>query len=184
MPSYKILIIGVSWVGDMVLSQPLFAALKKAHPAAQIDVLSPIWMHELLARMRGVDNVLPFPIGHGPLALKQRYLIGKSLRAAAYDQAIVIPNSWKSALIPFFAKIPLRTGWLGEARYGLLNDWRKLDKIRYPLMIERLIALSLPQGADLPVPLPSRLSGVMPSATPLAGEMTCRGGVTNFVPSQ
>jgi heptosyltransferase-2 len=48
----------------------------------------------------------------------------------------------------------LRTGWKGEMRYGLLNDVRKLDKDRYPLMIERFMALAYPPGAELPQPYP------------------------------
>jgi heptosyltransferase-2 len=84
---------------------------------------------------------LSFPLGHGALELATRRRIGKSL-AGQYDQAILLPNSLKSALVPFFAGIPKRTGWRGEFRYGLLNDVRTLDKARYPLMIERFMALA------------------------------------------
>jgi heptosyltransferase-2 len=94
------------------------------------------------------------PIGHGELKLRERYRIGRKLSAAKYDQAIVIPNSFKSALIPFFAGIPVRTGWMREMRYVLLNDSRQLDKARYPLMIEQCMALGLPPGAALPQPYP------------------------------
>jgi lipopolysaccharide heptosyltransferase II len=73
-----------------------------------------------------------------------------------YEQAILLPNSLKSALVPFFAGIPKRTGWRGEMRFGLLNDMRKLDKQRYPLMIERFMALAYEPGAELPAPILSR----------------------------
>ena len=74
--------------------------------------------------------------------------------AGQYDQAILLPNSLKSALLPWFAGIAKRTGWKGELRYGLLNDLRTLDKERYPLMIERFMALAFEPGAELPQPYP------------------------------
>jgi len=94
------------------------------------------------------------PIGHGILGLSERHRIGKQLREKNYQQAIVLPNSFKSALIPWWANIPIRTGWRGEMRYGLLNDIRVLDKKRYPLMIEQFMALGLPVGAALPAEYP------------------------------
>ncbi|WP_252720515.1 glycosyltransferase family 9 protein, partial [Acinetobacter baumannii] len=80
-----------------------------------------------------------------------RRRIGRGLRGQ-YEQAILLPNSLKSALVPWFAGIPKRTGWRGEMRYGLLNDIRKLDKQRYPLMIERFMALAFEPGVELPKP--------------------------------
>lgn len=149
----RILIIGPSWVGDMVMAQTLFHVLKQRHPACVIDVLAPEWSRPILERMPEVRQALSFPLGHGALELATRRRIGKSL-AGQYDQAILLPNSLKSALVPFFAGIPQRTGWRGELRYGLLNDVRTLDKARYPLMIERFMALGYPAGAELPKPYP------------------------------
>src|SRR3990167_855259 len=131
----KILVIGPSWVGDMVMTQSLFKVLKLNNPTVQIDVLAPSWTFSVLSCMPEIANAIEMPIGHGELKLGERIRIGLSLRANQYDQAIVVPNSFKSALIPFIARIPVRTGWLGEARYFLLNDYRKLDDKRYPLMI-------------------------------------------------
>lgn len=149
----RILIIGPSWVGDMVMAQTLFHVLKQRHPACVIDVLAPEWSRPILERMPEVRQALSFPLGHGALELATRRRIGKSL-AGQYDQAILLPNSLKSALVPFFAGIPQRTGWRGEFRYGLLNDVRTLDKAHYPLMIERFMALGYPAGAELPKPYP------------------------------
>lgn len=149
----RILIIGPSWVGDMVMAQTLFQCLKQVHPECQIDVLAPDWSRPILERMPEVRAALGFPLGHGMLALASRRRIGRQLRNQ-YDQAIVLPNSLKSALVPFFAGIPRRTGWRGEYRYGVLNDLRKLDKQRYPLMIERFMALAYPPGALLGQPYP------------------------------
>ncbi|MCO5367182.1 lipopolysaccharide heptosyltransferase II [Pseudomonas alliivorans] len=149
----NILIVGPSWVGDMVMAQTLFQCLKQRHPECQIDVLAPEWSRPLLERMPEVRAALSFPLGHGALELTTRRRIGKSL-AGQYDQAILLPNSLKSALVPFFAGIKQRTGWRGEFRYGLLNDVRTLDKQRYPLMIERFMALAWDKGAELPRPYP------------------------------
>lgn len=149
----KILIVGPAWVGDMVMAQCLFKLLKQRDPEAVIDVLAPQWSLPLLARMPEVSDAIVMPIGHGRLALLERYRLGKSLRVKGYTQAILLPNSIKSALIPYWAKIPLRTGWRGEMRYGLLNDIRRLDKKRYPLMIERFMALGIKPQETLPKPL-------------------------------
>lgn len=150
----NILIVGPAWVGDMVMAQCLFKVLKAKQPAATIDVLAPEWSLPLLSRMPEVAASITMPIGHGRLALGERYRLAKSLRDKAYTEAIVLPNSFKSALIPWWAHIPKRTGWLGELRFGLLNDWRRLDPARYPLMIERFMALGLAPDTLLPKPYP------------------------------
>lgn len=154
---YRILIVGPSWVGDTVMSQCLLKLLKQRHPHCTIDVLAPEWTFPLLSRMPEVSQSIPFPIQHGELKLRERYQIGKALRAHHYDQAIVLPNSFKSALIPWFARIPKRTGWLGESRYVVLNDARRLDKKRYPRMVDQYIALGQEADSVMPetYPLPS-----------------------------
>lgn len=154
MSDSAILVVGPSWVGDMVMSQTLYKALKQRAPNTAIDVLAPAWCSPLLAAMPEVREALHMPIGHGELNLKGRRALARSLRGR-YAQAIVLPNSLKSALIPWFANIPQRTGWRGEMRYGLLNDIRTLDKARYPLMVERFDALAYAPGADFEVQRPS-----------------------------
>ncbi|MDO8826445.1 lipopolysaccharide heptosyltransferase II [Methylophaga sp.] len=156
---HDILIIGPSWVGDMVMAQSLFAALKQRYPYANIDVLAPEWTRPLLARMPEIREAISMPVTHGVFGWKQRRQIGLSLRHKNYDQSIVLPNSWKSALIPWFANIPQRTGWLGEMRYGLLNDPRKLNKQNLPLMVQRFVALAHPASKSHIAPdyLPPRM---------------------------
>ncbi|MCL4117927.1 UNVERIFIED_CONTAM: hypothetical protein GTU68_000696 [Idotea baltica] len=149
----KILVVGPSWVGDMVMAQTLFMCLKQRYVSCDIDVLAPVWCRELLLCMPEVRSAIDLPIGHGSLELAIRYKISQDLRGR-YDQAIILPNSLKSALIPFLAGIPLRTGWKGELRYGLLNDLRKLDKAKYPLMIERFMALAYDKDQKLPLNYP------------------------------
>ncbi|MGF1685274.1 lipopolysaccharide heptosyltransferase II [Photobacterium japonica] len=139
----KILIIGPSWVGDMVMSQCLYTELKKMHPDAVIDVMAPGWCKPVLERMVEVNQAIEMPLGHGDINLLARYQLGKQLRAQQYDRAYILPNSAKSALLPFFSRIPHRIGWKGEMRYGLLNDLRN-NKKAFDLMIERYIALAHP----------------------------------------
>lgn len=151
---YKILIIGPAWVGDMVMAQALFMQLKQIQPDVIIDVLAPAWTNALLERMPEVRRAIALPIAHGQFDWKQRWQLGKQLRLEKYDQAIVLPNSWKSALIPFIARIPKRTGWLGEMRFGLLNDARYLNKQSLPLMVQRFVALALEKADQLPKDFP------------------------------
>jgi heptosyltransferase-2 len=150
----NILIVGPSWVGDTVISHVLLRLLRQRHPDAAIDYLAPPWTLPLLARMPELRHGLLNPFGHGALSLAERRRLGLSLREHRYDQAIVLPNSWKSALPPWFAGIAQRTGYRGEARWGLLNDLRNLDREALPQMAQRFAALAFPAGEPLPAPLP------------------------------
>src|SRR5690606_14652558 len=138
----KVLDIGPSWVGDMVMAQTLFACLELRLGAdCLIDVLATEWSRPILDRMPEVDHAQSFPQGLGVLDSATRRRNRKQL-AGQYHQTILLPNSLRSALVPFFAAIPRRTGWRGEMRYGMINDMRLLDKQQYPLMIERFMALA------------------------------------------
>jgi len=116
----RILVVAPNWIGDALMAQPLLSRLQ-----GEIDVIAPPWVAPVLRRMPEVRSVIDTPFRHGPLQLRERWKLGRDLKKRDYDQAFVLPNSWKSALIPFFAGIPRRTGFVGEARYGLLNDARK-----------------------------------------------------------
>lgn len=149
----KILVIGPSWVGDMVMSHSLYRTLAERYPNAQIDVMAPDWCRPLLERMPEVHQAIRMPLGHGEFQLRTRYQLGRSLKGQ-YDQAYVLPNSLKSAFIPFFAAIKKRIGWKGELRYGLLND-RRDNKQAFTRMVDRYVALAYPRAqmnseADLP----------------------------------
>ncbi len=141
------LVIAPAWVGDMVMAQSLFIMLKELDTDASIDVIAPPSTVSLAQRMPQIDQAYLLRSGHGQLSLAERYRLGKSLRQRDYQQSFVLPNSFKSALIPWFAGIPLRTGWQGEYRLGLLNDLRQLDKDKLPLMVERFCALAIPDGS-------------------------------------
>lgn len=137
------------------MAQSLFITLKNAQPDCQIDVLAPTWSLALLERMSEVAKAIAMPLSHGQFGLLDRIKLGRRLRAEGYDQAIVLPNSWKSALIPYFADIPVRTGYVGECRWGLLNDARKLDKSLLTMTVQRFVALGLPVTASLPPEYPA-----------------------------
>ena len=151
----KILVVAPSWVGDTVLAQPLFRLLRARHAGLVLDVLAPRWTAPLLERMAEVRRAVENPFGHGELRLAARRRLARKLAAEHYDQAIVLPNSFKSALVPLFAGIPLRTGYIGELRFGLLNDARRLDGKRLPQIAQRFAALALHRGAALQLPLPA-----------------------------
>ncbi len=150
----KFLVIAPAWIGDAVISQPLLARLKSQHPAAQIDVLAAQWVAPIYARMPEVSHIIDNPFRHGELALRTRYRLGNQLALEGYARAYVLPNSLKSALVPFFAGIPERIGFVGESRYGLVNRRHCLDKAVLPLMAERYAQLAEPLGTLLPRPLP------------------------------
>ncbi len=152
---YKILVISPSWVGDAMMTQPMLARLKQRHPGCRIDVFAPPWTEALLRQMPEVHDVIPNPFPHGELKLGARMRLGRQLREAQYDQAIVLPNSFKSALVPYFAKIPVRTGFTGEMRFGLLTDARKLNKRELPRMVERFALLGEAPDYPLPRPVPN-----------------------------
>ena len=153
-PPKKILVVGPAWVGDMVMAQSLFITLKRQHPDAEIDVIAPGWSRSLLARMPEVHESIEMRLGHGEFGFGLRRQLGIELRAESYDRAIVMPRSWKSALVPYFARIPQRTGYKGEMRYGLLNDIRPLDKSVLTRTVQRFVALGLPAEAPLPPEIP------------------------------
>lgn len=143
----SVLVVAPSWIGDMVMAQPMIALMHRQGPV-NIDVLALPWIRALLTRMPGIRHVVDMPIGHGRLAIKERYRTGRALRGR-YEQAIVLPNTLKSALIPWFAGIQKRTGYTGEARYGLLNDRRELDRENMPGLVQRYAALAV-HKAELP----------------------------------
>lgn len=150
----RILVVGPSWVGDTVIAQPFLRRLHERHEHLAVDVLAPAWTFALLRRMPEVSDTIASPFGHGELRLPARWRLARELARRGYDQAVVLPNSFKSALIPRLAGIRLRTGYVGELRYPLLNDARKLDTSLLPLMAERYAALADPAHVPLVRPLP------------------------------
>lgn len=121
--------------------------LKDAEPDCAIDVLAPAWTAALIDRMPQVNQLVEAAFEHGKLGLAERWSLAKQLREHNYTHAIILPNSLKSALVAWWAKIPTRSGFVGEQRWGMVNDIRRLDKARLPMTVQRFIALGLPQHA-------------------------------------
>lgn len=139
----RILVIAPSWLGDIIMSQALMKALKSLDPSCEITAYAPAYALPVIARMKEVSRAIVNPFGHGQLLLKKRWQEGRRLRAMGFDECYVLPNSLKSALVPFFAGIPKRLGFKGEGRYLLLNVMRK-NKNDYPRMADRYVALAYP----------------------------------------
>lgn len=144
-----ILVVGPSWVGDMVMSQSLLKLLRVRRPGAPIDVLAPGWSLPIIGRMPEVRDGVVSPGGHGRASIGDRRRLGAALRAKGYGQAIVLPRSLKAALIPWFARIPRRTGMRGEMRYGLINDMRPFDAGVLDQTVKRFVSLGLEPGEPL-----------------------------------
>jgi len=138
----------------MVMAQALFMTLKQQYPESEIDVIAPGWSVPLIERMPEIRRAIELPIGHKQLKLASRYRLGKSLSAQDYSLAIVTPRSFKSALVPFFAKAKKRRGYRGEMRYGLLNDIRKLDRSVLKKTVQRYVALGLENYTSTPIAIP------------------------------
>ena len=149
----RALIVAPAWIGDTVMAQPLFMRLHEKTPGLQLDALAPRWVAPTLQRMPEIAQVIDNPFAHGELSLGARYALARKLAKAGYQRAYILPNSLKSALIPFLAGIPERIGFTGEARYGLINRRHALDEIALPQMAERFAQLAEAPGAPLPRPL-------------------------------
>ncbi|HEV7478137.1 MAG TPA: lipopolysaccharide heptosyltransferase II [Burkholderiales bacterium] len=147
----RLLVVAPNWIGDALMAQPLLARLHEKLAGLRIEVLAPPWVAPVARRMPEVAEVIEAPLRHGPLQLRSRWRLGRGLRQRRYDQAIVLPNTWKSALVPFFADIPLRSGYVGESRYGLLNLLYRNSAAAMRLHYARLAE---PPGTEPAEPLP------------------------------
>lgn len=141
------------------MAQPLLARLKAQQPGTPIDVLAPPWVAPVLRRMAEVDEVIFGDFAHGRLQLGDRWRLARRLRPRGYAAAYVLPNSLKSALLPFFAGIPRRVGYIGERRYGLINERHRVEQAVSPsptpmVLHYARLAGPLADSADLPLPAP------------------------------
>lgn len=181
----SILVVGPAWVGDMVMAQSLFIRLRELVIDCTIDVVAPPWSLSLLRRMPQVREGIELKLEHGEFGLRERRQLGRLLRLRHYSRAIVLPNSWKSALVPFFAGIPRRTGYAGEFRFGLLNDVRRFDRTHLKTTVERFIALAedCTMSRGVPHALLPRLDNDMQRAIELRSELGLpKGPVVALMP--
>ncbi|MEM7218063.1 MAG: lipopolysaccharide heptosyltransferase II [Pseudomonadota bacterium] len=153
----KQLLIAPAWIGDMVMAHSLVRLLATADPALELHVVAPAATVDVATRMDEVHRTHTLRVGHGQFGLGPRRRLGRSLRAEHFDRAYVLPNSWKSALVPWLAGVPRRVGWLGESRWGLLTEAPRLDataREALPLMIARFAALAGYRGEPADIPRP------------------------------
>ena len=127
---FNILIITPNWLGDQIMAQSLYIALKKRHTSCQIDVVTSEKFKGLYQRMPEINNILIFENKHNKLDLKKRWLFSKKIRKKSYSLAIILPLSLKATLIPFFAGIKKRRAWSNQ-RYGLINESQPLDQKKH-----------------------------------------------------
>lgn len=162
----RTLVVAPNWIGDALMAQPLLARLK--HSGQTIEVLAPEWVAPVMRRMPEVDRVIAVPLRHGVLQLGARWQLARELKQRGYASAFVLPNSWKSALVPFLAGIPRRVGYVGELRYGLLNATYRKTGAPMP---EHYARLAGEPGAPLPPSLQLQVTA------PEIGEVRGRFGI-------
>ena len=148
-----ILMIPYMWIGDFVRGHTVVRVLKERWPNRPVDMLTTSLCAPLLDYMPGVRSGLVWDLPRSRLALAQQWELARRLRAGNYSTALVMPRTWKSAIAPALAGIPERVGFVGEARFGLLNQWRWGEKA-LPRLIDKNAALALPDGAPLPTEWP------------------------------
>jgi len=164
----------------MVLAQALYKLLDERLSRPVIDVVAPAWSLPLLERMPEVTRGIELAVAHGELALGKRLALGRRLASEGYERAIVLPRSFKAALVPFFARVPVRTGFRGEARYGLVNDMRPFDAGALDQTVKRFVALGLERGEPLPETLPAPALAPRPENF---AALAARFGLANEVPA-
>jgi heptosyltransferase II len=167
----NVLVVAPAWVGDMVMTQSLVAELKRRAPADAVDLLAPPYTAALGARMPGVRQTIAIGTAHGRLDLLKRVRTGQALRASGYALAIVLPGSFKSAIPSFVARIPRRRGYVGEWRFGLLNEVRRLDKKKLPRTVDRFVALAGDPNQPPPAITPPVLAHDHERARALAAQL-------------
>ncbi|HZP76242.1 MAG TPA: lipopolysaccharide heptosyltransferase II [Pseudolabrys sp.] len=144
-----VLLIPYVWIGDFVRCHSVVTLLRAQAPDRPVDVLSSTLCAPLADYMPGVRKTIICDLPRRRLGLRQQKALADRLRAEGYARALVMPRKWKAALAPFLAGIPERVGFVGEARFGLVNDLR-WGEFKLPRMIDRCGALALPKDAALP----------------------------------
>jgi heptosyltransferase-2 len=144
-----ILIIPYMWIGDFMRGHTVVRVLKQRWPNRPVDLLSTTLCAPLVDYMPGVRSGIVWDLPRGRLAVARQWGLASLLKANGYRTALVLPRTWKSAIAPALAGIPERVGFVGEARFGLINKWRWGEKA-LPRFIDKNAALALPDGAPLP----------------------------------
>jgi heptosyltransferase II len=143
------LVVPYMWIGDFVRCHSVVQLLRTRFPERPVDMLSTTLCAPLADYMPGLRKVIVVDLPRKRIGLSQHQALGRRLQSEGYGAALVMPRTWKAALAPFLAGIPKRTGFIGEARFILLNDLRFGERT-LPRMVDRCAALALPRGAKLP----------------------------------
>src|SRR5438270_693133 len=149
MADAPILIVPYMWIGDFVRCHTVVKLLRQRFPSRPIDVLTTTMVAPLVDYMPDVRQGIAVDLTRQRLAFTQHRALAQRLRSQGYGHALVMPRTWKSALAPYLAGIPLRTGFIGEARLGLINDLRFGERT-LPRMVDRCAILALPKGESAP----------------------------------
>ncbi len=144
-----ILIVPYIWIGDFVRCHTVVRLLKERFPHRPVDVLTSAMVAPLLDYMPGVRKGIVFDLPRKRLAWSLHRELADVLRGEGYGDALIMPRTWKSALAPALARIPVRTGFLGEMRVGLVNDLRPGEKA-LPAHGRPLRGAGAPQGRRPP----------------------------------
>jgi len=144
-----ILVVPYMWIGDFVRCHSVIKLLTQRFSNSPIDILATAMVSPLVDYMPGVRKGIVVDLPRSRLALREQHELANRLRQQGYGRALVMPRTWKSALAPYLAGIPRRTGFVGEVRFGLINDLRWGER-KLPRMIDRCAALALPAGEPLP----------------------------------
>jgi len=144
-----LLIIPYVWIGDFVRGHTVVRVLKERWPNRPVDLLTTALCAPLVDYMPGVRSGIVWDLPRGRLAIGKQWGLAAVLRARGYHTALILPRTWKSAIAPALAGIPERVGFVGEARFGLVNQLRWGEKA-LPRFIDKNAALALPDGAPLP----------------------------------
>src|SRR5258708_621632 len=148
-----ILIIPYMWIGAFVRGHTVVRVLRQRWPNRPVDLLTTTLCAPLVDYMPGVRSGIVWDLPRGRLAVAKQWRLAAQLRARNYATAIVVPRTWKSAIAPALAAIPERIGFVGEARFGLINHCRWGERA-LPRFIDKNAALALPDGAALPLEWP------------------------------
>ncbi|MEW6255688.1 MAG: lipopolysaccharide heptosyltransferase II [Pseudomonadota bacterium] len=149
-----ILVVGPSWVGDMVMAASLIESLRIREPGRPIDVIAPSAALPIAKLIRGVRRTIPLSLGHGEFGLMSRWKAGRALRDEGYGKAIILPRAFKAAIVPFAAGIPERIGYAAEGRSLLLTEARPDQDRKSARTIDRFVALGAPKGEQMRAPRP------------------------------
>src|ERR1700676_2288101 len=144
-----IFVVPYMWIGDFVRGHTVVRVLAQRWPNRPVDLLATSLCAPLVDYMPGVRSSIVWDLPRSRLAVARQWALAAQLRARTYGTAIILPRTWKSAIAPALAGIPERVGFVGEARFGLINRWRWGEKA-LPRFIDKNPALAVPEGAALP----------------------------------